>query len=308
MPRMLIAIIRKIVGFCTHFPWLVIGVFLAGTAVSAYYAATHFEITTDINTLISPNLDWRQREATFEAEFPGHFSSTLVVIDAPTTELASAASAALTQKLAGEPKFFNSVEDLTGNEFFAKHGLLFQPAADVGRLTNGLGQASPFISTLVADPSLRGVTRILALSLVGVQQGQLKLDDMVRPLSMAAQTIETALSGRPAMFSCQELLKGQKPTVSELRRFIEVQPVLDYSELEPGKASSDAIRKAASDLDLASKYQARVRLTGSVPMADEEFSTVQQGAFVNAIGTVIIVLFILWMALKSARIIVAVFI
>ena len=65
---MLVTTIRKIVGFCTHFPWLVIGVFLAGTAVSAYYAATHFEITTDINTLISPNLDWRQREATFEAE------------------------------------------------------------------------------------------------------------------------------------------------------------------------------------------------------------------------------------------------
>jgi uncharacterized protein len=305
---MLIATIRKIVGFCTHFPWLVIGVFLVGTAASAYYAATHFEINTDINTLISPDLDWRQREATFEAEFPGHFNSTLVVIDAPTTELASAASAALTQRLAGEPKYFNSVEDLTGNEFFAKHGLLFQPTNDVEKLTNGLGQASPFISTLVADPSLRGVTRILALSLVGVQQGQLKLDDMVRPLSMAAQTIETALAGRPAVFSWQELLRGQQPTTSDLRRFIEVQPVLDYSELEPGKASSDAIRKAAADLGLASKYQARVRLTGSVPMADEEFSTVQQGAFVNAIGTVIIVLFILWMALKSARIILAVFI
>src|SRR5246127_3671168 len=151
MPRMLVTTIRKIVGFCTHFPWLVIGVFLVGTAASAYYAATHFEINTDINTLISPDLDWRQREATFEAEFPGHFNSTLVVIDAPTTELASAASAALTQRLAGEPKFFHSVEDLTGSEFFAKHGLLFQPTEDVGRLTNGLGQASPFISTLVSD-------------------------------------------------------------------------------------------------------------------------------------------------------------
>jgi uncharacterized protein len=305
---MLVATIRKIVGFCTHFPWLVIVVALAGTAASAYYAATHFEINTDINTLISPNLDWRQREATFEADFPGHFTSTLVVIDAPTVELASAASAALTQKLAGEPKFFNSVEDLTGSEFFAKHGLLFQPTDDVGKLTNGLGEASPFISTLVADPSLRGVTRILALSLVGVQQGQIALDDIVRPFSAAAQTVETALAGHPTVFSWQELLQGKRPATSDLRRFIEVQPVLDYSELEPGRASSDAIRKAAADLDLASKYQARVRLTGSVPMADEEFSTVQHGAFVNAIGTTIIVLFILWMALKSARIILAVFI
>ncbi len=51
-----------------------------------------------------------------------------------------------------------------------------------------------------------------------------------------------------------------------------------------------------------------MRLTGSVPMADEEFATVQEGALVNAIGTIVIVLTILWLALKSARIIVAVFI
>ena len=43
-------------------------------------------------------------------------------------------------------------------------------------------------------------------------------------------------------------------------------------------------------------------------MADEEFSTVQDGAVVNGIGTVLVVLFILWMALHSAKIITAVFI
>ncbi len=84
--------------------------------------------------------------------------------------------------------------------------------------------------------------------------------------------------------------------------------MLDFSALEPGRASSNAIRQAASDLQLDTKYQARVRLTGSVPMADEEFATVQEGALVNTIGTVVIVLVILWLALKSARIIVAVFI
>ena len=76
----------------------------------------------------------------------------------------------------------------------------------------------------------------------------------------------------------------------------------------PGEASSNAIRQAARDLQLGEKYQARVRLTGSVPMADEEFATVQQGALVNGVGTVIVVLVILWLALKSARLIVAVFI
>src|SRR6185312_9792053 len=117
-----------------------------------------------------------------------------------------------------------------------------------------------------------------------------------------------ALADRPAAFSWQEMLSGKKAAPEDLRRIIEVRPVLDFSALSPGRASSDAIRRAAADLQLASKYQARVRLTGSVPMADEEFATVQQGALVNGISTLIVVLVILWLALKSARMIAAVFI
>src|SRR6185503_16993579 len=80
------------------------------------------------------------------------------------------------------------------------------------------------------------------------------------------------------------------------------------SALLPGKASSDEISLIAYELQLKDKYQARVRLTGSVPMADEVFGSVQDGALENAIGTIIVVLTILWLALKSRRIILAVII
>ena len=43
-------------------------------------------------------------------------------------------------------------------------------------------------------------------------------------------------------------------------------------------------------------------------MGDQEFATVEHGALTNTIGTVVVVLIILWLALKSARIIVAVFV
>ena len=96
--------------------------------------------------------------------------------------------------------------------------------------------------------------------------------------------------------------------ISDLRAFIEFKPILDFNALEPGKDASDAIRQAAKDLDFAGKYHARVRLTGPVPMSDEEFATVQDGAVVNGIGTVLVVLLILWMALHSSKIIFAVFV
>ncbi|AXK82942.1 hopanoid biosynthesis-associated RND transporter HpnN [Pseudolabrys taiwanensis] len=305
---MLVSTVRGLVGLCTRFSWFVIALGVLAAIGSGVYTAKHFAINTNIDTLISPTLDWRQREAAFERDFPGHFQSTLIVIDAPTPELASAAAGLLAQKLSEQPKLFESVDNLSGNEFFARNGLLFQPTNDVEQLTDGMSRAAPLIGTLARDPSLRGLTRALSFGLAAVQQGMSKLDDMVRPMSMASDTLDNVLAGKPAVFSWQELLSGHKPTVSETRRFIEVRPVLDFSALEPGKVSSDAIRKAAADLDLSGKYQARVRLTGQIPMGDEEFATVQEGALINGAATVVVVLVILWLALKSGRIILAVFV
>ncbi|HZP75974.1 MAG TPA: MMPL family transporter [Pseudolabrys sp.] len=305
---MLAKLVTGIVTLATRVPRLVVALGVLAAIAASVYTTAHFAIDTNINKLISPELDWRKREAAFEHDFPGHFGSTLVVIDAPTQELVSGAETQLAKRLAANPQLFRSVDDVSGSEFFTRNGLLFSSTEDVARVTKGLGQAGPLLDALVSDPSLRGLTRALSLGLLGVQYKQVQLDDLNRPLSMAADTLDAVLAGRPATFSWQEMLSGKKPSVSELRRFIEVHPVLDYSALEPGRASSDGIRAAAADLKLGDIYHARVRLTGSVPMGDEEFATVQQGALVNTTGTVITVLVILWLALKSARIIAAVFI
>ena len=300
--------VAGIVRFCTRFPWLIAAAGLCAAVLSALYFAGHFAMTTDINTLISPRLDWRQREIRYETQFPGHFNSTLIVVDAPTPELASAASHRLARHLAGQKKLFHAVSDLSGSEFFARNGWLFQSPAELRRLTDGLGKAAPLIGTLAGDPSLRGLTKALSFALVGVQYKMVKLDDLARPFSMASDALDDLIAGRPATFSWQAMLSGKPAKPSELRRFIEVQPVLNFSALQPGKASSDAIYRAAAELDLAARDHARVRLTGPVPMGDQEFATVEHGAGTNAIGTIVVLLVILWLALKSARIITAVFV
>jgi hopanoid biosynthesis associated RND transporter like protein HpnN len=84
--------------------------------------------------------------------------------------------------------------------------------------------------------------------------------------------------------------------------------VLDFSALMPGQAATEAIRKAAADLNFHSQYGANLRLTGPVAIADEEYATLQEGAFVNTTATIVVVLTILWLALRSWRIILAVFV
>ena len=105
---MLTSIVVWIVKACTRFASLVVVVALILAIAAGYYTAQNFIINTDINTLISSNLDWRKRDNQFEKAFDRE-RTILAVIEAPTPELTSSASAALQQKLAGDTTHFESV-------------------------------------------------------------------------------------------------------------------------------------------------------------------------------------------------------
>ena len=300
---MLKSLIVGIVDLCTQHPWWVIGLAAVLAAGSAVYAGTHFAIRTDTKMLISTDLPWRQREERFLESFPQR--QILVVIDAPTPELVEQATAKLAQALATRSDLIHSVRQTQGGSFFARNGLLYLPTDKVARVTDGLTRANALLETLAADPSLRGTLDALSLGITGVHLGELNLDDMTRPMTMAADTAENVLAGRPASFSWRALAGGPaEPT--DLRRFIEVEPVLDFMVLEPGRAATDAIAQTASDLKLGADYQARVRQTGRIPTDDDEFGTLKENAGLNAAVSLLAVLIILWLALRSARIIFAV--
>jgi uncharacterized protein len=302
----LTSIVVSVVKACTRFASLTVLVALILAIAAGYYTSRNFIINTDINTLISANLDWRKRDNQFEKAFDRD-RTILAVVDAPTPELTSAAAAALEHKLSGDIRHFESVQPLGAGPFFEKNGLLFLPAAEVAQLTGQFESAAPLIEIMAGDPSIRGLTGALETGLAGVKRGQVKLDSTERPFTLIAQTVENVLKNGSGTFSWRELTSDKPLTDSDRRSFIEFKPILDFNALEPGKDATDAIRQAARDLNLAGEYGARVRLTGPVPIANEEFATVQDGAIVNGIGTVLVVLLILWMALHSAKIISAVF-
>lgn len=302
---MLQSVVVAIVRACTRFASLVVVLGLLLAVGAGYYTSRHFIINTDINSLIAQNLDWRQRDQQFDKAFDRD-ATILAVVEARTPEMATAATDALFARLKDNKTDFQSMQQLGTGEFFEKNGLLFLPTEEVGKITGQFESAAPLIEIMAGDPSIRGLTGALETGLAGVKRGQVKLDSTDRPFNQIAGTVETVLNKGNASFSWRELVSDKPLEDSDKRAFIEFKPVLDYSALEPGKGATDAIRKAAVDLDFATKYQARVRLTGPVPIANEEYATVQEGAVVNGVGTVLVVLLILWLALHSSKIIFAV--
>ncbi len=298
---MLRSSILRTVDFCNRYAWWVIVVGVALAAASSVYTVRHFAIKTDVKDLFPRDLPWTQQAFQFMKAFPQ--PEMLVVIDAPTPELVDEASTQLAEAVAHRPDRFRAVHEMQGGPFFQRNGLLYLPESEVARLTQGLVQADPLLQTLAADPSIRGALDALDLGLMGVQYGQVQLDDLAPAMTMASEAVQEALSGRPASFSWRALASGKASEPQELRRFIEVEPVLDFTALEPGRAASDAIMQTVDDLHLDHDYQARVRLTGLVPMNDDQFATIRESAPLTAAVSIVSVLVILWLALRSGRLI-----
>jgi len=300
---MLRSSIVRVVDTCTRHPLWVILIALCLAAASGVYATRHFAIKTDIKDMFPPSLAWTQRAYAFQKDFPQQ--EMLAIVDAPTPELAGQAADKLTAALAGK-NLIRSARQPQSGEFFERNGLLFLPTDEVRRVTDGLGRADALLETLSLDPSLRGSLDALAFGLLGVERKEIELDSMARPMTMAADTVDAVLARKPASFSWQVLASGKPAEPRDLRRFIEISPVLDFTALEPGRAATDQIMRTAAELKLAADYQARVRLTGFVPMNDDEFGTIREHMALNISCSLLAVMIILWLALHSARIIFAV--
>ncbi|MGE5269238.1 MAG: MMPL family transporter, partial [Thiohalocapsa sp.] len=307
---MLRSSIIRLVDLCARHAWPVIAIALALAVLSGTYAVQHFAIKTDINDLFPRNLPWTERAFAFMKTFPQR--DITIVVDAPTAEYADVAAGKLAAALREDKAHIRSVEAAQGGAFFAQNGLLYLPTDQLAKIAGGMQQAGPLLGTLAADPSLRGALGALSYGLMGVANGVYSLDDLAPAMDMASNTIEDVLAGRPGQFSWRALAAGAGTNAggkagdkSELRRFIRVTPVRDFTALQPGRAATDAINAAAAKLNLAGDYQAQVRLTGMVPIDDDQFATLTEHVVLNGIVAIVAVVIILWLALRSWRIIFA---
>ena len=295
----------QVVAACTRRPWLVIVVAAALCGGAFTYSASHIAIDTNSTRLIAEDVPWRKRERVFDAAFPQRADLIAVVVDGATPELAEQSTAALAQRLSSRIGPFRAVWRPDGGAFFDRAGLLFESTADLSQTTQRLISAQPLLGSLATDPSVRGLMDALALLVEGAQADPTRFDELAQPLVTLADTFEDIAAGRAPAFSWH-LITGRAPEPRELRRFILVQPVLDYSALQPGERASAAIRQAARELGLDGDPRVRVRLTGPVPLADEEFATLADGAALNATIMIVAVAVLLWIALRSWRLIVAI--
>jgi uncharacterized protein len=296
----------RLVGLCVARAWILVTVVIILSIAMTRYVTGHFAMTTDTNALLSPKLPWRVRQTAFNAAFPPESSDIVVVVDGQTPEVSEAAAASLATSLSAQTALFHSVQRPDAGPFWAHDGLLFASTEDVKTFIAQLLKGQPFLGSMASDPSLRGLANTLSLTAKGVSNGPASLQELRTAIRTLADALQGLAVGRPPFFSWRALIAGREPDKRDLRRIILVNPVRDFTQLQPGKLAIDAIRTTAKRLQLDGDHGVRVRLTGPVPLQDEEFATLAQRAGLIACLAGGAIILMLWFAVRSPWLIAAI--
>jgi uncharacterized protein len=258
-------------------------------------------IDTDTGNMFSASLAWRQREMAYDRAFPQDNNLIVAVVRGATPEETDAAAAHLAAALAHLPSI-RAVRRPDAGPWFHQTGMMFLDSKQLSALLNRTIDAQPFLGQLAADPSARGLFAALTLVAVGVEHGA-ATGPMQPALAAFHTTLRAALAGKAEPLSWQNLLAGGLAELAGPRRFVLISPVLDHAALEPGKVATQAVRAAIAALPEVKAGRASVALTGSVPLSDDQFASLAQGAAWGVLVTGLLVLLWLFLAARSWRLV-----
>ena len=118
------SLIVRLVTFSVQRAWLVIAIALVLAGAAGWFAAGHFNMTTDTEQLISASLPWRQNGLKFDEAFPQGSDTICAVVDGKTPELADHGAAVLADKVAQNKALILWVDRPDGGPFWDREGLL----------------------------------------------------------------------------------------------------------------------------------------------------------------------------------------
>jgi len=294
--------LRGWVGLMQRHPRWVLGLALVLGLGLGRYAWTHLTVDTDPENMLSAQLPWRQAERRMDRLFPDLDEGLVAVVDGASPEVADEAQRRLVEALKAQPDQFLEVYAAETDPYFRHNGFLYLDKPDLQKLADGLNQAQPFLGALTHDPSLHGLFTLLDRAATNPAAGDF---DLSPAFGGIADGVDAAVAGRFSALSWQSLMGTGLQQGDASRRFIEIKPKLDFSQLFPAETPIAAFRATVAKLNLKPAEGVTVRLSGSKAMEHEELKQAFGGGTKAFAVGLLMVMVLLYLALRSGRLVVA---
>ena len=296
------------VSWVVRYPMLAVAVFSLLTLVSATFTISNLSINTDTEDMLSSELPFRKNSIALSKAFPQFSDNLVIVVDAPTSDQTHDAANLLSKHLKLNSNLFGEIYDPIGDPFFQRNGLLYLNVDELENYVESLAAAQPFLSRLNASPNLTSLFTLIEQIIESETRTNVQIPGKLA--SAALNSISEVMKSQvseplPRSLSWRNLISGQRSSLNDQRRVIIIQPKTDFSSLQPGKEAIDKIRKITDQLKLKQKFEARVRLTGSLALSQEELQSVIQGLGLAGIISLLLVIGLLFCCLRSITLLIS---
>jgi hopanoid biosynthesis associated RND transporter like protein HpnN len=285
-------------------PLIVVWLFIASALVVGFASFSQLGIDSNEENLFHHDPSFLALRDDYRRAFPDALDPIVVVIDASSSVAAGDAVAAILARLDHRSEIFGRIYDPAGGRFFDENGLLYLEVEELDELTDELASVQPLLAELSQDASLRGLLELLNDALEAVSRGDLIELPMSDVLGRLSDVIDAATEGRAARLAWSDIVFGSFDP-QERRRYLLVQPVVDYARLRPAEDAILALREAIDALgyDGSGADRVRARITGLFVLSYEEAEHVSgQAALAGAFSFVLVAL-VLVTGLGSLRIV-----
>ena len=278
--------------------WTIIVGFSVLAILGFFYTAQNLGVNSDTSDMFDEQLNFRKIRNQYKESFPQTEDNMVVVVSGAVPEMVRSVADSIAAQLRSQPDLFEAVFQPTGESFLKQNQLLFLDTTEINKLSDQLTKAKPMMSFLSENYSVKGLFSFLGLMVRFSSEEQL---EGMSPLFNHMDTVLLAtINGQQKVMSWQNLMGNERELYPAGYSFIQVKPVLDYQRVRPAKTAMEEARKLA---DKFTNSGVQVRLTGKKAMTYEEMGSVMGGAIQASILALIMVGLVLWLGLRSIRLI-----
>ena len=296
-------------SFVMRRPIMMISALVGLALVGLLLAINGLGVNSDTSRMVSSKLDYRQAQIDFEAAFPKEEIRVALIIRARSDDEADAFAEEVSAVLRGRTDVVTDVFAATADPFLIENGLLFLDTSELDELLGGVTAAAPILKRLGREPDMARLYLSLADAIEPLEPSETPADALIRAMDAVSETVERRKAGVPEPLSWQAIFnppedEGEGAGAGDVehihQRIISITPVLDLSRLQPARPAVLAINEAIREVVAASEFEITASITGNAVLRTEELASVTEGIGLSLALSVLFIIVLLMIALRSA--------
>ena len=252
------------------------------TLSAGCFVYKNISINTSNTDLLSKELTFRKNDIAFTTEFPQFSNNIIVVVNGKKSDLVKSATSEIYKILVQEHKndyLYDHIFYSGELDFFKKNGLLYLSEEELQEKLDDMARYQPFISRLANDLSLYNFLDTINLFL----SADLSDSHVERINKLFEQLGDKENEGY--IFWGDLFSNNDSSNYTEI---IHIQPRLDVATFNPAKRILDFLEENIKEYETIGPG-VNVRLSGVVPMEQDELNTLGGGAKIGVTISLILV-------------------